>query len=75
MSTQTKLMVPQASLVAQMVKNPPAMMETWIHPWVGKIPWRRAWKPTSVFLENPHGQRSLAGYSPWVTKSQTRLSN
>ena len=24
-------------------------------------------------LENPHGQRSLAGYSPWVTKSQTRL--
>ena len=26
-------------------------------------------------LENPHGQRSLAGYSPWCCKSQTRLSN
>ena len=24
-------------------------------------------------LENPHGQRSLAGYSPWVKKSRTRL--
>ena len=26
-------------------------------------------------LENPHGQRNLAGYIPWVTKSGTRLSN
>jgi len=34
-------------------------------PWVGKIPWRRAWQPTLVFLpEESHGQRSLAGYSP-----------
>ena len=33
--------------------------------WVRKIPWRRAWPPTSVFLpEESHGQRSLAGYSP-----------
>ena len=33
---------------------------------VGKIPWRRAWQPTLVFLPGePHGQRSLAGYSPW----------
>ena len=32
----------QASLVAQLVKNPPAMQETWVRPWVGKIPWRRA---------------------------------
>ena len=32
-------------------------------PWVGKIPWRRAWQPTPVFLPGePHGQRSLAGY-------------
>ena len=31
-------------------------------PWVGKIPWRRAWQPTSVFLPGEsHGQRSLAG--------------
>ena len=34
-------------------------------PWVGKIPWRRAWQPTPVFLPwRMHGQRSLAGYSP-----------
>ena len=35
-------------------------------PWVGKIPWRRAWQPTLVFLPGEsHGQGSLAGYSPW----------
>ena len=34
-------------------------------PWVGKIPWRRAWQPTPVFLPGEaHGQRNLAGYSP-----------
>jgi len=32
------------------VKNPPAMQETWFDPWVGKIPWRRKWQPTPVFL-------------------------
>ena len=34
-------------------------------PWVGKMPWRRAWQPTPVWscLENPHGQRSLGFYS------------
>ena len=37
--------------------------------WVGKIPWRRAWQPTPVFLpRESHGQRSLAGYSPWGHK-------
>ena len=36
------------------------------NPWMGKIPWRRAWQPTPVFLPGEsHGQRSLAGYSPW----------
>ena len=36
---------------------------------VGKIPWRRAWQPTPVFLPGEsHGQRSLAGYSPWGHK-------
>ena len=35
------------------------------HPWVGKIPWRRAWQPTPVLLPGEsHGQRSLASYSP-----------
>jgi len=34
-------------------------------PWVGKIPWRRKWQPTPVFLLRKfHRQRSLAGYSP-----------
>ena len=38
-------------------------------PWVGKIPWRRAWQPTPVFLPvESHGQRSLAGYSQWGHK-------
>ena len=39
------------------------------HPWVRKIPWRRKWQPTPVFLPGKsHGQRSLAGYSPWGRK-------
>ena len=38
-------------------------------PWVGKIPWRRAWQPTPVFLPGEsHGQRSLVDYSPWGCK-------
>ena len=32
----------------------------------GKIPWRREWLPTPLFLPGEfHGQRSLVGYSPW----------
>ena len=35
-------------------------------PWVGKIPCSRKWQPAPLFLpEKFHGQRSLAGYSPW----------
>ena len=38
-------------------------------PWVGKIPWRRKWQPTPVFLPGKsHGWRSLAGYSSWGHK-------
>ena len=34
-----------------------------------KIPWRRKWQPAPVFLPGKsHGQRSLAGYSPWNRK-------
>ena len=37
--------------------------------WVGKIPWRRKWQPTPVFLPGKsHRQRSLAGCSPWSHK-------
>ena len=43
------------------------------YPWVGKIPWRRAWQPTPIFLPGePQGQRSLAGYSPYVRKDSDR---
>ena len=38
-------------------------------PWVGKIPWRRKWQPSPVFLPGKfHGQRSLVGYSRWDCK-------
>ena len=40
--------------------------------WVEKIPWRRKWQPTPVFLPGEsHGQRSLTGYSLWGHKSWT----
>ena len=52
-----------ASLVAQMVKNLPAMQEIWLDLWVGKIPWRRAGQPTPVFLP---------GEFPW-TEEPSRL--
>ena len=38
-------------------------------PWIRKIPWRRKWQPTPVFLPGEsHGWRSLVGYSPWGRK-------
>ena len=55
-----------------MVKNLPACRRhrRWgFDPWVGRIPWRRKWQPTPVFLlGKSHGQRSLVGYSPWGHK-------
>ena len=51
------------------VKNPPAMQETWVQFLIGKIPWKRAWQPTLVFLpEKSNGQRNLAGDSAWGHK-------
>ena len=53
-----------ASLVAQVVKNPAAMWETWVQSLVRKMPWRKQWLPTLVFLPGiSHGQWSLAGYT------------
>ena len=41
-------------------------------PWVEKIPWRRKWQLSPVFLpRESHGERSLEGYSPGVAKSCT----
>ena len=63
-----------ASLVAQWLSICMQYTKLRFDPWVGKIPWRREWQPTPAFLPGKsHGQRSLAGYSPWVAKSQTRL--
>ena len=58
-----------ASSVAQMVKNLPAMQRSGFNPWVGKIPWRRKWQPTLVFLPGKsHGRWSLACCSRWGHK-------
>ena len=38
-------------------------------PWVQRIPWRRKWQPSQVFLPGEsHGERSLVGYRPWGRK-------
>ena len=52
-----------------MVKNLPGMRETWVQSQVSKIPWKRLWQTTPLFLPGKfHGERSLAGYSPWDHK-------
>ena len=63
----------QISQVVLVVENPSAnigrLKRRRFDSWVGKISGRRAWKPTPVFLpREPHGQRSLVGYSPWGPK-------
>ena len=52
------------------VKNPPAdAQNTDSIPRSSKMPWRRKWQPTPVFLPaKSHGQKSLVGYSPWGHK-------
>ena len=54
------------------VKNPPANagdMRLGFDSCAGKIPWKRNWQPTPVFLpEKFRGLRSLVGYSPWDRK-------
>ena len=59
--------------VGTVVKNPPAntrdARDSVSVSWVRKIPWRRAWQPTLVFLPGEsHGQRRLLGHSPWGCK-------
>ena len=68
-------MIDMTSLVAQMVKNLICLQcrRSEFDPWVGKIPWRKKWQPTSVFLSGKfYGQRSLAGYSPWTEQLTQR---
>ena len=55
-----------------MVKNLPAMQENLFDPLVGKIPCRRKWQPTPVFLPGEScGQKSLGATVHGVTKSWT----
>ena len=58
-----------ASLVAKMVNNLPAMWETWVQSLGWKIPGEGNGNPLQYScLENPHGQRNLAGCSTWGHK-------
>ena len=68
-----------ASQVVLAVKNPPAraedMRDVGLIPGLGRIPWRRKWQPTQVFLHGEsHGQRSLVGYSPQGHKDTTEVT-
>ena len=59
----------EASLVAQSVKNLPAVQDTCVWLLIRKISWRWKWQPTPAFLPGKsYGQRSLLGYSPWGHK-------
>ena len=51
-----------------MTKNPPAFRRPGFDPWVGEIPWRRAWQPTPGVLPGESHGKSLEGYSPWGRK-------
>ena len=62
-----------ASLVAQTVKNLPAMQETQVTCLGLEDPWRREWLPTPVLLPGElHGRRSLTGCSPWGHKESDK---
>ena len=53
-----------------MVKNPLAMWETWVRSlgWEDPLEEGMATHFSTLVLENPHAQRSLAGYGPWGHK-------
>ena len=57
------MLLTEASLVVQMVKSLPAMWETWVQ-FLGQEDPLEEGMATHSCLENPHGQRSLVGYSP-----------
>ena len=72
--------ITQSPLMAQLVKNPPTMAETWVWSLGWEIPWRRAWQPIPVSLAGEfHGQRSLGvgvgATVHGVANSQTGLSD
>ena len=66
-----------ASLVAQWQRRQSQhrrCRRCWLDPWVGQIPWRRAWQPTPVLLPGkPHGQGAWPAEVHRVSERQTRL--
>jgi len=59
-----------------MMRNTEEEIEATLDIWVRKIPWRRKWHPTPVFLPGEcHGLKRPVGYSPWGCKSWTQPSN
>ena len=55
--------------MVKMVKNPPAMQETWVQSLGWEDPLEEGMLPTPLFLPGEfHGQVSLVGYSPWGCK-------
>ena len=62
----------RASLVAQTLKNPPAMQETWVQHLGQEDPLEKGTAThSSILAWRIHGQRSLVGYSPWGHKKST----
>ena len=66
-----RLSQPWASLIAQLVKNLPAVQETWVQSLGPEDPLRKEMATRSSTLAWRIPQRSLAGYSPWGRKSWT----
>ena len=61
-----------ASLVAQMVKNPPAMRKTWVRSLGQEDPLEREWQPAPVFLPGEfHGRGAWQATVHRIAKSQT----
>ena len=64
--TELKILIVQASLVAQMVKNPPATRKTWVQSLGWEDPLEEGMATHySILAERIPMDRSLAGYSPW----------
>ena len=58
-----------------MVKTPSTMWEMWVYPWVRKIPWRKKWQPTQVFLPvESCGQRNLVGHGDHKESNMTEAT-
>ena len=66
--THTYIYMYRASLVIQTVRNLPAVQKTWVRSLCWEDPLKKEWWPTLVFFPGEfHRQRSLVGYSPWVS--------